>query len=228
MTESNNNLDALKSQIFDAFSTCSNSDINFMLELLELVLAQDSDLQSQLVQYICELWSTVQSSNAVVATERVTKSQYEKLKNLYGDIVDAALVSYTNKGISEGWSREEFYQHLWNFISTNVMWEKPEEKAFALYYIAIDVRTPYFNIGTGLKMNQDDFSRILSESLEAYKEFRFISALSFSQKTEEASLVLKIINRFDTEEKKVVFLSMVIGHYTDRINKLINKIRAGD
>lgn len=228
MTESNNNLDILKSQIFDAFSTCSNSDINFMLELLEFVLAQDSNLQSQLVQYICELWSTVQSSNEVTVTERVTKSQYEKLKSLYGDIVDAALLSYTKKGISEGWSREEFYFHLWNFISTNVMWEKPEEKAFALYYIAIDARTPYFNIGTGLKMNQSDFSRILSESLDAYKEFCFISALSFSQKTEEASLVLKLIDRFDTEEKKVVFLSMVINHYTDRINRVINKIRAGN
>ena len=57
--------------------------------------------------------------------------------------------------------------HLWNYISINAMWSTVEEKAFALYYIAIDVRSPYYNVGVGLKMSDDDYSKIQEEIFEA-------------------------------------------------------------
>lgn len=214
-----------KAKIYGAFSACSQTDVNFALQILELILDQENVIQSKLLQYVCELWSTIKSSKEIDVPEKISKAKYEKMKSLYGEAVDAALLAYTRKGLLEGWDREQFYSHLWEFISTNIMWSSMEEKAFALYYIAIDARTPYYNVGTGLKMSGDDYSKIQDEIFEAIREFRFIIALDFPQRTEEASLVLNIINRMNTEEQKIVLLSRIISYYKDRINQIIDQVR---
>ena len=227
MDQNKSKIEELKAKIYGAFSTCAEIDVNFAMQLLELILEQDVEIQGRLVQHVCELWATVKSSKEIDVPEKISKVNFERMKSLYGEAVDSALVAYTRKGLLEGWSREEFYDHLWEFISTNIMWNSNEEKAFVLYYIAIDARTPYYNVGTGLKMSGDDYSKIQDEIFEAFREFRYIIALDFSQRTEEASLVLNLINRMDTEEEKIVLLSRIIGYYNDRIERLINKLKNG-
>ena len=215
----------IKAQIYGAFSTCSQTDVNFAVQIIELIRAQEENIQSELLQYVCELWATVKSSKEIEVPEMISKVHYEKLKSLYGEMVDASLLSYTRKGLLEGWDRKIFYSHLWNFISKNIMWSNIEEMAFALYYIAIDSRTPYYNVGSGLKMSGDDYSSIQDEIFEEIREFRFIVALDFQQRTEEASLILNLINRMETEEQKVVLISRIIAYYKEKIEKIINQVR---
>lgn len=219
--------DEIKAKIYEGFSTVSQTDVNFSLEILKLILKQDKEIQSELLQYVCELWATVKSSKETEAPEKISQASYEKMKTLYGEIVDASLLSYTRKGLLEKWDRKQFYSHLWEFISNNIMWKDIKDKAFVLYYIAIDARTPYYNVGQGLKMNSDDYSRIQDEIFEAIREFRFIISLDFPQRTEEASLVLNLLNRMRTKEQKVVLLSRIISYYNDRIEKIIGKVRNG-
>lgn len=220
-------MEEIKAKIYGAFSTSSPIDVNFAMQILELILDQEKEIQCKLIQYVCELWATIKSSKEIDVPEKISKAKYKKMESLYGEAVDAILSAYTRKGLLEGWDREQFYSHLWEFISTNIMWSSMEEKAFALYYIAIDQRTPYYNVGTGLKMSGDDYTKIQDEIFEATREFNFIIALNFSQRTEEASLVLNLINRMDTEEQKIVLLSRIIGYYKDRIDEIIDKVRNG-
>lgn len=224
VTESNFN--EAKAKIYGAFSTCAEEGINLALQMIELILEQDTQIQSKLVQYVCELWATVKSSGEIQPPQKINKVDYDKMKSLYGETVNAALVAYTNKGLIEGWNREQFYEQYWKFILTNAMWSSNEEKAFALYYTAIDIRTPYYNVGAGKKMSADVYSQIQEEIFEEIREFRFVLALDFKQRTEEASLVLNILNRMDTEDKKVVLLSRIIAYYNDRMDRLINKMKS--
>lgn len=225
MNNDENTIRDIKAQITGAFSTCSKTDINFALQILELVLNQEKRFQSQLIQFVCEIWGTIRSSKEIEVPERISAIKYEKLKSLYGETVNAALLSYIRKGISENWNREQFYVHLWNFISTNVMWSAVEEKAFALYYIAIDVRSPYYNVGVGLKMSSDDYSKIQDEIFEAFREFKFIITLEIPERTEEASMVLRLLDRMETEEQKVVLISRILAYYNDKIERIIDKIK---
>lgn len=218
-------VEKIKAKIYGGFSTCSQTDVNFALQLIELISEQEENIQSELLQYVCELWATVKSSKEIEVPEKISKVQYGKLKALYGEMVDAALLSYTRKGILEGWDRKTFYSHLWSFLSKNIMWSSVEEKAFALYYIAIDARTPYYNIGTGLKMNGDDYASIQDEIFEAIREFRFIVALEYQQRTEEASLILNLINRMETEEQKIVLISRILCHFQEKIENIFNQVR---
>lgn len=76
-------------------------------------------------------------------------------------------------------------------------------------------------------MSGDDYSKIQDEIFEAIREFRFIIALNFPQRTEEASLILNVLNRMNTVEQKIVLLSRIIAYYKDRINDIINQVRNG-
>lgn len=227
MNDDQNKIRDLKAQIAGAFSTCSKMDINFALQILELVLKQEEQIQSELVQFVCEIWGTIRSSKEIEVPERISAATYEKLKAIYGEMVNAVLLSYIRKGISENWDREQFYVHLWNCISTNAMWSTLEEKAFALYYIAIDVRSPYYNVGVGLKMSDDDYSKIQEEIFEAFREFRFIIALDIPERTEEASMVLKVLDKMETDEQKIVLISRILAHYNEKIQELIDRIKNG-
>ena len=217
----------VKAQIMGAFSTCSKTDINFALQILELLLNQEKQIQSDLFQFVCEIWGTVKSSEEIEVPEKISVATYEKLKSLYGDVVNQVLLSYIRKGIAENWNREQFYEYLWNYISTNVMWSTNEEKAFALYYIAIDVRSPYYNVGVGLKMSEDDYSKIQDEIFDAYREFRFIIALDIHERTEEASMVLRLLDHMETDEQKIVLMSRILAYYKNEIQRIMDRVKSG-
>jgi len=213
MQQEKTNLDDLKSKILLSFSTIKRKDINFAYQLYDIIIHQKKQDQIILFQYICELWGTVSSSKAIEAPVVINQSQYDQLELLYGEIVDATLLSYIKLAQLKGWAREEFYTNFWEAINTNSLWKNKEEKAFVLYYILIDVRTPYYNTGTGLKMNNDDFSRIQDEIFEAIREFRFIVSLDYSQKTEKASLVYNLITRMKNDEQRIVLIARILAYY---------------
>ena len=76
-------------------------------------------------------------------------------------------------------------------------------------------------------MSPDDYLQLQDEVFEEIREFRFILALKFQQRTEEASLILNLINQLDTEEKKVVLLSRILAYYKDRIDEIIERVKNG-
>lgn len=215
MKQEKTKLEELRESIYAAFSLCSQSDVNLARQMLELICEQDGDIQSRLVQYVCELWGRVQSSEEVPVPEIISHKKYEQMKYLYGDVVNAILESRIRQGLQENWDREQFYGHLWEDIRSSSQLCGIDEKSFALYYVAIDLRTPYYNVGTGLKMSNDRFKDIADEIQEEYREFIFVSALRFPQKTMCASLILNIINRLDSEEKKIVLLAKMINCYNE-------------
>lgn len=209
-------LESAKNKVALAFSTVKRKDVNFAYELYDIILQQEEKNRSALFQFICELWGTVSSSEEIEAPIIINQSQYDQLELLYGEIVNATLSSYIKLAQLKAWTREEFYSNFWKAINSNPLWENKEEKAFVLYYVFIDVRTPYFNIGSGLKMNNDDISHIQDEIFEAIREFQFIVSIDYSQKTEKASLILNLIDRMNTNEQKVVLIARIITYYEQR------------
>ena len=67
----------------------------------------------------------------------------------------------------------------------------------------------------------------LEEIFEAFREFRFIIALDISERTEEASMVLKVLDKMETDEQKIVLISRILAHYNEKIQKLIDRIKNG-
>jgi len=74
----------------------------------------------------------------------------------------------------------------------NPVFQTDYERAFALYWILIDKRTPYFRLSEGLKMTQEDWDAIGKTLVTEQARVRFIlsSIERFDQRSEEADLLL--------------------------------------
>lgn len=216
-----------KKLIYKAFTMTSKRDVNFAYHLVELILKQDEDLQHTLFQYVCENWGVLESSEEVEPEEVISESKYEKYKLLYGEMVDGTLLSYIRLGLFENWERSEFYKQLWKNIHNNSLWNEIEKKAFVIYYIAIDTRTPYFNIGSGLKMSNDDFLHLQDKLSEKIQKFHFVNDLKYEQKTEKASLICNLLEELETLEEKAVLMSYIIKYYEDRTERIIRQLKGG-
>lgn len=214
-----------KELIYNAFTMTAQRNVNFVYQLTDLILEQDESVQYKLFQYVCEKWGTLESSGEIAPPEVISESKCEKYKVLYGEMVDGTLLSYIRLGLLKNWDRDEFYKQLWMNISSNTLWTEKEEKAFAIYYIVIDARSPYFNIGSGLRMSNEDYSHLQDEVFDKIQKFHFINALEYEQKTEKASLICNLIEELETPEKKAVLMSRIIGFYEDKTENIIRRLR---
>lgn len=137
----------------------------------------------------------------------------------YGKIIDGALEILLKKGLS----KKQFYIELWDFIERNPILEDNKLKAFALFYIWIDVRIPYFEIEPGIKMGNDEYAEITKKLFEKLKKVRFILNAPTEQKTERASRLIKLLDEVKSEREKVVLMAQILS-LSDKSEMIISKL----
>ena len=108
------------------------------------------------------------------------------------------------------WNRHAEMYH-WDFIENGTILSEKKEKAFALYYIWIDVRIPYFELPPGLKMENEVYQDMLDKLKPMIRKARFILFTPTDQKTERASRILKVLDELEDESEKAVLMAQVLG-----------------
>lgn len=96
--------------------------------------------------------------------------------------MDTLLDALLQKAIRVNMPTDLFYKNVWNLIIQNPIFGAEREKAFALYYILIDTRIPYYPISPGMEMNNSEFKTIIQDCEEAIKKAKFVLAVDFPQK----------------------------------------------
>lgn len=139
-------------------------------------------------QYICEQFGTVESSDSFGISPSKYRNKENLLRNQLGDLVNSLIELYIKRNVEEN----EFYISLWNNIMTSGLFPQEEEKIFALYYVIIDKRTPYFHLDPAslYSLSNERFQQITNENITSIQKIRFILKASFSQQTERASVLL--------------------------------------
>lgn len=139
-------------------------------------------------QYICEQFGTVESSDSFGISPSKYRNKENLLRNQLGHLVNSLIELYIKRNVEEN----EFYISLWNNIMTSGLFLQEEEKIFALYYVIIDKRIPYFHLDPAslYSLSNERFQQITNENITSIQKIRFILKASFSQKTERASVLL--------------------------------------
>lgn len=112
-------------------------------------------------------------------------------------------------------SEEVFYKNLWNKISDDTL--IPDQKAQVAFLIRlwIDPRIPYYQVGEGCSMENAEFACIRDEIWPVIKKADFILSIPFAQKTQRASLVMKLADELMDERKRTVFWACVMSHLSE-------------
>lgn len=114
----------------------------------------------------------------------------------------------------------DFYGRLWEYISTNACLPTLEARVIGLFKCAIDENLPYYaiNRSEALSMDQETYeAHIASIGEEKLRRMEYILNADFDQKTQQASLTLKMMESCGSFEERTVFLTRVFDCFQAKV-----------
>lgn len=174
-------------QMRDLLSTADASTFDICASLYSIILSTDTIQRSTLFEAAINLYEDIDSDESVKLQISPFSEQKKALKEQYGDIVNSFIEFFTNqKGSSDA-----FYNSLWDAIQNDIFFPTEASKVFAFYYIVIDRRVPYFELGQGYGMSNESYRKLRKKHASLLKKIRYILNAEVAQKTERASLLLQ-------------------------------------
>lgn len=129
----------------------------------------------------------------------------------YQRIVDGHLEEFLNAG----YSKEEFYAELTNYIMTDRNLLDDGARAFAIFDCCIDKRLPYacVDLTSGVKMENEEYAAYVDRLGDDIDRINYILNANLQQKTEKASLILRELEACDDFKKRTVMLATILNNY---------------
>lgn len=106
---------------------------------------------------------------------------------------------------------EMFYKSLWDKICDNTLLPDQAAQTAFLACLWTDPRIPYYQVEEGCTMDNDEFDRITEKIWPILKKVYFILSIQLAQKTQRASLLMKLADEIDDEKERTVFWAYVIA-----------------
>lgn len=204
-------------------------------DLCYKIIVESEDFEKDF-QYVCENFELKNKQKTIKIEEYFQETEIELMKKIYANVVDGLIaqnISKVNYGIVKP---EQFYVMLWEDVCRN--FKETKELAFALYWIVIDKRIPYIYIGTPLSMDDDEFKDISKANKDNIKKIEYVLRAGYLQRTEEASMLLKIITDIENYRDQVVVFTYLISFLqetreksqllTDLLKKMVEKMEEDD
>ena len=203
------NTDELKLSIFDVISRMDGEPINKCYAIYSRIIEADSiEEQADLFKYACEVYGTKKSTKELKVPCLINEEEEETLERNFGKYVNGVLDNFLRRNLSE----LDFYSGLWNMIiSDQYVLINENEKVFALYYIFIDKRIPYFQLGESVKMSNEEYKET-SERLASKKcKIRFILSIPINSKTERAGYLLDLLDEYvEFPKERAVLMAYLV------------------
>ena len=146
--------------------------INFSYEIVKQIEKTEMKNQAEVIQQICELFDDTESDASIELQDYISDKELEKLRINDGELVNQILESNLKKAYLIESCEEEFYMFLWSEMVHT--FSELKDRAFALYYIIIDRRIPYFSVRKGLKMSEEDFREYRRQNKNSIAKTKFV------------------------------------------------------
>lgn len=194
-----------KKEIINILQTLSGERFNICGEIYEILKEQENSQKGELLQFFLENSEGIKSSEEKEARHFLTEGKVTDYARSHGKIVDGILENLLVKKPC----KEKFYEELWEKLTLDEVFENKEIQIFAIYYIWIDIRIPYFDLPETKKLEDEKYRNIIQKIRSKIQEARFILSADFDQWTQVSYHLLRLMDDMDYDEK-AVFLSCII------------------
>lgn len=197
----------------------AKADVNLCAAALSLIMDAPIEEQVNLAESFFKGFKTVPTKADFELSQIISKDEEKKLMLRYGPIVDA----YLEELLEQSLPNKAFYSELWDYITTSEALPTTQARIIALFDCAIDKRIPYVHIdrAKALKMNQATFQECNNKiGDEKFQTLEYILNSKWEQKTEEASLVVKMLDDLEDFNLRTVFMTRIIAHFQVELNRL--------
>lgn len=194
-----------KEQILELLKTLKGKKVNICGKVYE-VLKQGKNQGAQLFQFFCENAEGITSSEESEAPSLFTDGEILDYRKSYGKIVDGIL----EKILIEKPKKEDFYAILWQNITLEEIFKDEKAQIFALYYVWLDSRIPYFELSETIHIEREEYREIIEKLLVKEQKARFILSSDFEQWAEVSYLLLELLDEVSDKKEKAVLLSCIL------------------
>lgn len=149
-----------------------------------------------------------------LAFDIVPDSRLPELTRLVNNLI--------SKQIEKRVSEEEFYTELWKRLWDDVVLPNDEDRVTFFQILWVDTRIPYFEIGQGSIIQEDDFQKIEEKITLTLRKGEFIMNTNFKYKTQRSSLLMDLANGLEDETERVVFWAVLIGRLQSKVRMLLS------
>lgn len=195
----------VKKNVTNLLHTLRGERFNICGEIYEILKEQGNCQKGELLQFFLENSEGIKSSGEKEARHFLTEGKVIDYARSHGKIVDGILENLLVKKPC----KEEFYEELWKKLTLDEVFENEEIQIFALYYIWIDIRIPYFDLPDTEKLEDEKYRQIIQKIRSRIQEARFILAADLGQRTQVSYHLLRLMDDMDYDEK-AVFLSCIM------------------
>lgn len=190
-----------KREIIEKLKILDGEQINVCYQIYKTIISVQGR-EAELLRFLYENSEMIEATDNVSVEKIFSEDEERKLALHYEKLVKGILETMLQKK----YAVDEFYQSLWNAIAENPMIEDEKAKVYAVYNIWTDPRIPYFELEQGIQMENEEFAEIIYERLEDIKKIRFIMTTPLEQRTERASLLLKVLDDIKDERERAVLM----------------------
>lgn len=218
-------------EITNRLFTYSGKEFDICSDIMSYIDEAPADIQEQLFIIVCRHFGESDSTKPkyTVSPSKVSPERQNELEKMYGETVDSLIEVCIKRSLHNQLDADRFYADVWNSIVCNSLFTTQEDRIFAAYYVLIDKRIPFFTISEGLTMKNEEFRRLISDCKDSIQKIKFILALDFEQKTQEASNLLDVILNQDTYEKQAVLFARILAEVRkdgkELVSDLIKRLR---
>ena len=219
MTEEHSDVASLRQQIDTILTLAKGEQVNVCYAILKIIERAPADNQAEVLRHAAESFGSSESSEEIPIDAYITKDELEKLNERYAKLVNDMLAVLLDENPGE----DEFYVQLWALVRNPILRDE-KARAFALFWLLIDKRLPYFHLLEGMRMANEDYGVANRRLRTARAKIRFILAREFDQKTQQADLVLKVIDAAAGSDR-ILLMGEVIFQLKSSTEKILSYFR---
>lgn len=122
-------------------------------------------------------------------------------------------------------SESVFYEEIWKRISDKLLVSDSYQKSLFLLRLWLDPRIPYYQLGLGVRMDNETYKEYVQQVDLSYKKMLFASNVGYPQKTQKASIIMKIAEELPDQKQRIVFWALTLGRLEYQIMDLKQQIQ---
>ena len=151
--------------------------------------------------YFMENADSAESNRTQEVVSKYSKSDIDRLEKQLGDMVDAIFEKILKSNLQE----PAFYAELWKALTQSYVFDSEESIVFAIYYIVIDARIPYFYLPAEKQMSDAVFKDITKRNRRDVDKVRYIiTSDQFDQWTTQAAALLRVLDTKRNDDRTVI------------------------
>lgn len=164
-------------------------------------------------QYVVENFGEKPISGQEIKGPSIPDEEWERLRQELSQVADGFLRRLYLKRLEPS----DFATQLWRFITS---FSDRNERIFVLAWILFDRTMPYIKLpDSPLRMDRQRYVVLVNKLKDDIRLIKVIINVGFETKPETASLILKVIDKHENFEERVVLLANALDEAMEKVER---------